>query len=291
MRSTAHPWWVPYFFVSPFALIFLVFISYPLVESVLLSFEQTYGPKTSVFIGMDNFRFLLKDERFWTAVKNNCVFALASLGLQLTLSLGLAVLLNHPKVKAKAFFRLILYAPSLVGTVFVGVLFNLIFHAHDGLLNSFLRSIIPGFPQDFPWLQNYVMTAIVLSSLWLYVGYNMVFFLAALQNVEQELNEAAAIDGANAWQRFVHITIPAIAPIAGFVVLMSLIGSFQLFELPFILLGRSSGPEDRGLTLVMYLYENGFQVGDLGYASAIGWVLSIILIILAVAQRLMVRED
>jgi ABC-type sugar transport system permease subunit len=123
----------------------------------------------------------------------------------------------------------------------------------------------------------------------MYVGFNMVYFLAALQSVNNDALEASAIDGASAWQRFRHVIIPDIQPVAGFVVLLSIIGSLQLFELPLILL-NGPGPENRGLTLVMYLYQNGFERNDLGFASAVGWTLAIILMSLAFLQRRLSRE-
>ncbi|MEM6312976.1 MAG: sugar ABC transporter permease, partial [Planctomycetota bacterium] len=123
-----------------------------------------------------------------------------------------------------------------------------------------------------------------------YVGFNMVYFLAALQSVDKSLLEAAEIDGANAWHRLLNVTLPAIAPVASFVVLLSFIGSMQLFELPYLLLGNGPGPENRGLTVVMYLYQTGFDTGDLGYASAIGWTLALILIAFALLQRVVAKR-
>jgi len=125
----------------------------------------------------------------------------------------------------------------------------------------------------------------------MYVGFNMIYFLAALQSVSQDGLEAAEIDGASPWQRFRHVIFPEIKPVAGFVVLLSIIGSLQLFELPYVLLG-GAGPERRGLTIVMYLYQNGFERNDLGFASAIGWTLAILLVGLAIGQRkLMGKEE
>lgn len=134
------------------------------------------------------------------------------------------------------------------------------------------------------------MTGLIVAGMWMYVGFNMVYFLAALQNVDRSIEEAALVDGAGPWQRFRHVTIPAIRPVAGFVVLLSIIGSFQLFELPFVLLNNTAGPDNRGLTIVMYLYQTGFEIGDLGYASAIGWSLAILLMILAIGLRLVLRR-
>jgi ABC-type sugar transport system permease subunit len=262
---------------------------YPLVQSMVLAMQQTFGPKITVFVGLKNFRDLLSDRFFWLALRNTFVFAIASVALQLPLSLGLAMVLNRPGLKGRALFRLIFFSPSLVGIVFVAMTFALMFHERDGLVNAVLRTLIPHFPPEFPWLQLYVMPALILAGLWMSVGFNMIYFLAALQSVSQETLEAADVDGANRWQKFRHVILPSIAPVAGFVTLFSLIGSFQLFELPFILL-NGPGPENRGLTVVMYLYQYGFETGDLGYASAIGWTLAVILVGFAILQRLASRE-
>jgi len=120
--------------------------------------------------------------------------------------------------------------------------------------------------------------------LWMYVGFNMIYFLAALQGVDKDLYEAAMVDGANPWQQFRAVTLPSIKPVAVFVLVTSTIGSFQLFELPYLLLGNGSGPNKAGLTIVMYLYNNGFVTGDLGYASAVGWTLALGMLLISLAQ-------
>mgnify|MGYP003952484231 FL=1 len=277
------------FFLAPFIITFLVFTAYPLVQSVNLSMHQTYGPKTSTFVGTGNFTQLFGDPLFWKALGNTFLFALGSVLLQLPLSLGLALLLDRPGIKGRLLFRLIYFSPSLAGIVFVALLFGPIFEKNTGLLNVWLNSWI-GFDLEFPWMERHVMTGLIVAGMWMYVGFNMVYFLAALQNVDRSIEEAALVDGAGPWQRFRHVTIPAIRPVAGFVVLLSVIGSFQLFELPFVLLNNTAGPDNRGLTIVMYLYQTGFEIGDLGYASAIGWSLAILLMILAIGLRLVLRR-
>ena len=284
MRSGAQrAWCTPYAFCAPFVCIFLLFSAYPIAQSVLLAFQRTYGPQASQFVGWSNFSYLFADPLFWKALRNTFVFAAGSVFIQLPCSLGLALLLNRPDLRGRAVFRLIFFAPSLVGLVFVAVIFSLIFEKRTGLLNSVLNGAI-GFDPEFPWLEEFVMPALIIAALWLYVGFNMVYFLAALQTVRRDLVEAALVDGASAWQRFRHVTIPAIRPVASFIVLLSLIGSFQLFELPYLLLNASGGPDNQGLTLVMYLYQTGFETGDLGYASAIGWVLAVLLGLFAAGQ-------
>ena len=273
----------PYLFTAPFVVLFLVFGLYPLAKSVLLSFYTTSGPNSQQWVGLENFRFLYSDPVFWKAVSNTVTFAFFSVFLQLPLSLGLALLLNSRALRARNFWRLVFFSPRLVGMVFVALIFALIFNFQYGILNRALAAL--GFDK-IQWLGNprFVMPAIVISSLWLYVGFNMIYFLAALQAVDEQLYEAARVDGANRWQQFLHVTLPGIKPVAVFVIVLSTIGSFQLFELPYVMFNQAAGPDNAGLTVVMYLYQTGFVNGDLGYASAIGWSLAAGVLLLALVQ-------
>lgn len=277
--------YAPYLFTAPFVVVFLAFGLYPLIKSMVLAFFITSGPKSSVFVGWENFRFLLTDPMFGKAVWNTTFFAACSVFLQLPLSLGLALLLNSKRLVGRNFFRLSFFSPRLLGMVFVALLFGQIFAPRYGILNIVLNALF-GVSIETAWLKNptLVMPAIILTSLWLYVGFNMIYFLAALQTVNQELYEVAKVDGANRWKQFLHVTLPGIRPVAVFVVVLSTIGSFQLFELPFLMLENTSGPDNSGLTAVMYLYQNGFETGDLGYASTIGWSLAIAVLLLSLVQ-------
>jgi len=291
----------PYVFVAPFVLTFLCFTLYPMVQSLFLAFFITSGPKSRVFVWFDNFRFLLGDPEFFKAVKNTAVFAFFSVFLQLPVSLGLAVLLNSAFVRGRNLFRFSFFSPYFLGSVFTAVLFGVIFAPRYGLVNVALnglgRALAEVLPVVGPWFLNHVpidsdwlntpgliMPALVLTALWMYAGFNMVYFLAALQTVDKDLLDAAAVDGANAWQRFWHITLPSIKPVAVFVVVLSTIGSFQLFELPFLMLRGSGGPGQEGLTIVMYLYQRGFIAGDLGYASVVGWTLALGVLVISIFQ-------
>lgn len=288
--SGAQPKLAPWLFLSPFLLVFLVFTAYPLVQAVVLSLQQTFGPQHTKFVGLRNFQFLFSDPLFWTALQNTVVYSLGSLFVQLPLSLGLALLLETPGLRGGRLYRVILFSPSLVGVSFAAMIFAVILEKRTGLLNVALHRTI-GWNLDFAWLEQHVMVALIVASLWMWVGFNMTYFSAALKNVRRDLLEAAEIDGAGPLRRFFHVTIPEISPVAGFVVLLSMIGSFQLFELPYLLLNSTAGPGNRGMTIVLYLYQTGFENSDLGYASAIGWVLGLLLIAMTVFQRLLVRRS
>ena len=281
----------PYLLLLPFFLTFVVFLLYPLVLSLILVFHQTWGPTERVYVGLDNLRFLWTQPLFWKSMWNTVIYAASAVLIQVPLSLGLAMLLNREDIRGRAWFRLIFFSPSLVGLVFVAILAWIMFAQRTGVINQLLARVTFGaWDIDFPWLNEFAMPAVILASLWMYVGFNMVYFLAALQNVSSDVREAALVDGAGPWHRFLHVTVPAIKPIATFVILLSLIGSFQLFELPFILFG-GGGPNDQVLTPVIYLYQSGFEgSNDLGLASAIGWTLALILFTFALGQKLLGRE-
>lgn len=271
--------------LAPFLLLFTLFVVYPLVQSAFLAVNQTYGPGARTYVGPLNFKLLFKDPVFWKAIRNTLLYALGSLLIQLPLAFALALALNSPKLRGRSIYRLIFFSPQLMGLVFVSILGMLAFEKRAGLVNRVLAWITQNKDLlEIDWLQTHVMSTLILISLWLYVGFNMIYFLAALQNVDRSLMEAAEIDGAGPIGKLWHVIIPSVKPVATFVVLLSMIGSLQLFELPWILLDSSGGPDNRGLTIVMYLYQNGFSLGDLGYASAIGWVLALLLIALALIQ-------
>jgi ABC-type sugar transport system permease subunit len=274
----------PYVFLAPYLLLTSVLFVYPFLRAVALAFYQTNGPRSKIFVGLDNFVFLLHDGMFHAALGNTLVYTLCSLFLQLPLALGLALLLNSGKSRLeqrlKGFFRLILFSPNLVGPVFVGVLFSVLLAPRYGLVNRTIHALV-GWGLDRKWIEDpsLVMPALVLTSLWLYVGFNMVYFLAALQSVDKELEQAARIDGANPWQVFWNVTLPSIRHVVVFVVILSTVGSFNLFELPLAMLNRTNGfgPDNSGLTVITYLNEIAYRSGDLGLGSAVGWVVALLI--------------
>ncbi len=298
-KATHISWWgwqqrlSPYLFVAPFVLLFAVFLLYPLTRSLALSVQKTIGPRDSRFVGAANFRFLLKDRLFWLAVANTTGYALAFLLLQIPAALGLAILLNSQRIKAKPVFRFAFFSTHLVGSVFVAVLFSQILSPRSGLLNHLLSAITRR-PIQVNWLAEpeLALPSVLLAGLWLSIGYAMIYFLAALQSVDQDLYEAARVDGAGNWSQFWHVTLPGIRPVLLFMILVGTIGAFQLFELPYVLFQQSPGPLSRALTIVMYLFITGWSVGDLGYASAIGWSLVVLIAGVAFVQwRLGRRGD
>jgi ABC-type sugar transport system permease subunit len=284
-RRLSSPW--PYLFLSPYLLLTGVFFLVPFVNAIVLAFYETNGPRGRVFVGLANFRFLLHDTTFHTALWNTTLFALAAVFIQLPLAMGLAVLLNGGGKRTKAILRLILFSPNLFGQIFVGILFSVLFLPRYGLVNRTFQALFR-WGLEARWLSDprLVMPAIVLCSLWIWVGLNMIYFLAALQAVDKDLEDAARIDGASRWQVFWQVTLPSMRPVVVFVTIMSVIGSYQLFELPLALLADTSGygPNNSGLTLITYLNQVAFRSGDLGLGSAVGWIVAIIIFTVSLIQ-------
>ena len=278
--------YAPYLFVAPFLGLFGVFMLYPLGRSVVLSLYKAASPRTMKFVGLDNYRFLLHDLAFRGAVLNTTYFAVVFILLQIPLSLGLALLLDSPRVTGRKFLRFAFFSSHLVGNVFVAVIFSLLLTPRHGLINKAIGAALPFVGTETQWTAKplLAMPAIVMAALWLSIGYGMIYFLAALQGVDRDLYEAAEVDGAGRWTKFRHITLPGLMPVLRFLVLVGLIGAFQLFELPFVLFGQTAGPGGYGTTIVMYLYFMAVDAGDLGFASAVGWMLVLIILLISLLQ-------
>lgn len=271
----------PYLFVAPFFVLFAVFLVYPVIYSFILSFYDARGLGARTFTGLENYRELLIDPRFRKAVVNTTYYAAGSVFFLSPLALLLALALNTAWLKLKGLFRVAFFIPVITSEVVVAVMFTLVFEQDYGLLNALLRSI--GL-DPIPWLRSpaWAMPSIILLGVWIWAGLNALYFLAGLQNIDQEYYEAAAIDGANSLQLFRYITVPLLKPVILFVVIQAIVGSYQLFTQPWIL--TSGGPQDATLTVTMYLYLQAFRFFNLGYASAIGYALVVIILTLSLIQ-------
>ena len=269
----------PYLFLAPFVAVFGTFYLYPLGRSLALSLCATPGAGRTRFVGLANYAYLVRDVTFWLAVANTAGYVLAFLAIQLPLSLGLAVALDDRRVAGRRALRFAFFSTSLVGSVFVAVVFARLLDPRHG-------------PVRVAWLADPLLAraAVLLAWLWLSVGFGMVYLLAALQAVDPALRDAAAVDGAGAVGRFRHVTLPAVRPVLSFLVLAGCVSGFQLFELPYVLL-QGPGAGLAGLTVVGYLYAVGFGQGNLGYASAVGWALVVMTLIAAAPQLRLAGDD
>ncbi|MDN4523877.1 carbohydrate ABC transporter permease [Fictibacillus fluitans] len=268
-----------YTFLAPALLLFAAFTIYPVISSLILSFQKSNGG-VSTFIGFANYTRLFHDDIFWKALTNTFIIFIIQVPLMIILALILANLLNHQLLKLKGFFRVSFFLPAVTSLVAYSILFSIMLQ-EDGIINNVLGMIGIG---PVGWLSTpfWAKTSIILAMTWRWTGYNMVIFLAALQNVPNEIYEAASIDGAGKVRQFFSITIPSLKPVILFAGILSTIGTLQLFDEPYNL--TKGGPADSTMSLGLYIYQNGFKYFDFGYASAIAYVVVVLVAILTFIQ-------
>ncbi|MCC6445582.1 MAG: sugar ABC transporter permease [Armatimonadetes bacterium] len=274
-------------FISPWMIGLSVFTLYPIAASFYYSLCDYSVLQPAYFIGLGNYKDLFTDEVFWITLKNTFVYAMLALPLGLVVAFSMALLLNTG-VRGMAFYRTIYFLPSLVPGVAAAILWLWIFNGEYGVLNfvlSWAGIEGPGWLSDPVWSKP----ALVVLSLW-GVGNAIVIYLAGLQDVPQHLYEAADIDGANTWQKIWNVTIPMVSPVILFNLIMGIIGTFQIFSLPYIMLPGGQ-PARSAYFYTVYLYDNAFPYLQMGYASAMAWVLFVIILALTfVALKLSSRH-
>lgn len=275
-----------YFFLTPALLSIFVFFFLPVIAAFLMSFTDfdiySLGNFSNVrFIGFKNYLNLFDDPLFWTSLKNTFYFVIAAGPLSVAISLAAAILLNSKLIKFKGIFRLVYFIPVVTTLVAVAIVWRFIYNPRFGLLNYFL-GLIGISPID--WLGNpdWAMPSIIIMSVWKNFGYNMIIFIAGLQNIPGYLYEAAIIEGAGAWERFKRITLPMLAPTTLFVCIITIIGFFQLFAEPYIM--TQGGPLNKTLSIVQYMYNEGFRWWHMGYSASIAFVLFVIILITTIIQ-------
>ncbi|HEU5432849.1 MAG TPA: sugar ABC transporter permease [Thermomicrobiales bacterium] len=271
-----------YGFLAPNGIGFLAFTLIPIVASFVLSLFDWPLLSSPSYVGLQNYRDLAtKDPVFGQVLLNTVSFVVGYVPFNLLLSLGIAVWLSS-KIRARNLFRIVFFLPVVTPMVANAMIWTLLYAPNTGVIDWFIATIfhVPG-PN---WLgsQNLAMPAMVAMSLWQGFGYNMLIFSAGLQVIPRDLYEAAALDGASAWRRFLNITLPLLTPFIFFGLVLTLITSFQVFTQPYILTG--GGPGVSTTTLVLYLYNNGFQYFRMGYASALAWILFLIIMAITIVQ-------
>jgi multiple sugar transport system permease protein len=269
-----------FLFASPWLVGFCVFLAYPLLASMYYSFCDYSVLKSPVWIGLDNYRELWADELFWTALKNTFLFAALTLPASLATALILAMLLNA-KAKGMTIYRTIFFIPSLVPQVSLAVLWLWVLNGEHGVLNSVLAKIGITGPN---WLGDPLWSkpSMVVMSVW-GVGNAVLIYLAGLQDVPQQLMEAAELDGANGWQKTRNVTLPMISPVILFNGIMGIIGTLQVFTVPFIMFPNGT-PARSTYFYAMYLFDNAFKYQKMGYASAMGWIMFVIILVLTLVS-------
>lgn len=272
----------------PSAIVVMVFIVFPIFFSLFLSVHE-WSILTSEmdFVGLGNFDRMLHSKEFWNTLKNTFVYTLGVVPVGAAASLGLALLLNR-KIVASGFFRTAYFLPVITSTIAVAIVWFWIFDTNNGLLNIIIRKFGG---TGIPWLSSskYSMLSIIIVTIWKNAGYHMIILLAGLKSIPDAYYEAAQIDGASAWQKFFYITLPMISPTLVFVLITNTIFSFQAFGQIYTMTG--GGPSQSTSVLVYYLYQRAFEFQEMGYASAVAWVIFIILFILTLLQLKLQRKD
>ena len=288
-RAEARAGWA---FVAPALLLIGIFFAIPVLGAFILSFTDfdLYSIAdlgNTRFVGLKNYHDLATSPLFWTALRNTLYFVAVGGPLSAAMSLFAAVLVNAKLVRFKPFFRSAFFAPWVTTLVAMALVWRYIYHPQYGLLNAALGVIGIG-PVDWLGDPHWSMPSLILLSVWKNFGYNMLVFLAGLQSIPQELYEAAALDGAGAWRRFRHVTLPMLGPTFVFVGVVTMIASFQIFSEPYVM--TQGGPLKSTLTLVLYMYEEGFRWWRLGFSAAIAVVLFLLTLLGTLVQLRLQRH-
>jgi multiple sugar transport system permease protein len=270
-----------YLFLLPNIVGFLLFSCIPVLITLGISLLDWDMIRPPTFVGIANYAVLLSQDAIFRQVLGNTLYyVVGTVPADIVISLMLALAMNS-KVRGVTLFRAIFFIPVITSSVAVAMIWRWLYNRDFGLINLALMAV--GLPV-VPWLSSssWAMPAVILMAIWKRVGYDMVIFLAGLQSIPVQLYEAAEIDGAGAWQRFRHVTLPLLTPTTFFVLVISLIGSFQVFDLAFVL--TSGGPGNATNTIVMYVYNQAFQFFHMGYAAAVAWVLFMLVLAVTLIQ-------
>lgn len=273
----------PYVFILPFVLAFLIFWLLPLVKSGIMSF-QTVLPGQVEFVKMKNYEKLLGDKVFLIAVKNSLKYTVGTLILLIPIPLLLAYMLNSKFMLGKQLFKSVFFIPVLTSIVVAGTIFRLMFGEMD---SAFMNTVVSFFgAEPMKWLKNETTAFIALLVLacWRWMGVNMLYFLSGLNGIPTELYESASIDGANAVKKFWYVSLPMLKPTITYVLTISIYGGLAMFTESYMLWAGKDSPQNIGLTIVGYLYRQGIQKNEMGYASAVGIILLMITMIINLTQ-------
>ena len=287
MKTRRKSRFFPYAMLFPTIVVFAVFMIYPILYSVYLSFTEFTGG-TYEFVGLRNYIELFNDPVFYKALFNTFFYLIIQVPVMIGLALLLAVLIEQKFVRGRGFFRMATFLPTITSLVAYSLVFKVLFNTNYGLIN-YIVEFFGG--EKIQWIYSAwpARASVIISITWRWVGYNMIILLAGIQAIPTEMYESASLDGANFWQQLFYITIPAIKPIILFTTITSTIGTLQLFDEPYIL--TQGGPNYATITLGQYLYENGFTYLKFGFASALGYVMVIIIGLLSWVQFKVTKEE
>nr|WP_245807680.1 sugar ABC transporter permease [Halobacillus massiliensis] len=270
---------VPYIFVAPFLISFLVLTLYPAIQGIIMSFQSVL-PGQVQYIGLENY-VRIPNATFYRALSNTTIYVILTVVILTLFPMLLAVMLNSRMVKFKTLFRASLFIPALTSTIVGGMIFRLMFAEQDSAIANQVMNFVGFDSVNWRYSAWSGMLLMVILTSWRWLGVNILYFLAALQTVPEELYEAADIDGASRLQKFLFITIPQLKPIIIFVSTITIINGFRMFEESFVF-WESGSPGNIGLTMVGYIYQQGIQQNDMGFGAAVGVVLMLIIFVVSI---------
>ncbi|MDQ3693302.1 MAG: sugar ABC transporter permease [Chloroflexota bacterium] len=270
------------FFVLPALLLYLVFMVYPFLQSIYLSFTSWNGATVvKEWIGLDNYRELLGDERLWLSLRHNVTWVIVGTAAPIAIGMLLALLLWR-RPKGFTLFRTFFFMPQVLSAVVIGIIWNWVYNPIFGILNKGLDAVgLEGVSRGWLGDPDFALYAVLIASVWAEIGFVFVIFLAGLQGVSKDLLEAAAIDGANIWQRFRHVTVPQMSNVINVVVAILLIGGFNVFDMIFVMTG--GGPANATEVIATYTYKEAFTQNNVGYATTLALVMTVISLVASVA--------
>ena len=279
-----------YSFMIPTILVMGTFVVLPILYALFLAFNKVriLGDLSYRFIGLKNFTRMASDERVWIALKNTAEYVIIVVPIQTILALALALMLNS-SIKGKNIFRIIFFLPTVTSSAVLTLIFMWIYNS-NGLLNNILAFL--GLP-TYNWIGDpaVALKSIMLMNIWSTAPFFMVIYLAALQDIPESLYEAAIIDGANRFDQLISITLPLLKPVTFFIVVMGIVGTFQLFDQSYIFSGGSGGPNNSTLTVVLLIYQYAFKNLDMGYAAALALMLAGVIMGVTFIQRHFFKEE
>lgn len=266
-----------YAFIAPFFLQFAIFRLFPMGWSFWLSFHEWQGIGSMSPVGLANYAKALHDPLFWQSIYNTMFLCVIGTIITLSVAFLIAFIINSGYVRFKNFFKTAYFLPQVTSAVVIGILFQVLYGKEYGFLNWIINGMLDLKP-DWLGKMALIKPSIIAASFWGGFGFYVVMCLAGLQGIDPELYEAARVDGAGIRQQFLHITIPMMRNVLVFLVIMSFIGGLQRFDMEYMLVGANGGTGNAGLTIVMYLYQQGFGFFNLGYGSALAWLLFLMII-------------
>lgn len=286
-------WWgrnqkrlVPYVFIAPNMIVFTVFVFVPILFAFYISLNEWSLIGTPQFVGLGNYVEMLGDGQFWRALYNTLVYTIGTVPGSIALGLVVAIGLNR-KLPGLALLRSLFFVPVVISLVAVALIASWMFNDNYGVINAALEAL--GF-EGVSWLSSpaWAMPSLIITTLWIRIGFCMVIYLASLQSIPAELYQAAQVDGATAWRQFWHITWPLLGPTTFLLLILNVIYSLHVFDLIYVMTG--GGPGSSTSVLVQYIYQMAFQESQMGYASAVGVVLYLMLLVFTVFQWRMTRQ-